>query len=60
MVPCIVAGGAGHGCVPAGPLPRLVQRNTLIGPVYRPLSKVNMSLLHCAFEILVTKLPLDL
>ena len=33
MVPEIVAGGAGHGWIPAGPLPRFVQRNTEIPPL---------------------------
>ena len=33
MIPEIVVGGAGHGCVPACPLPRFVHRNTVIPPL---------------------------
>lgn len=33
MVPVTVAGPGGHGCVPAGPLPRFVQRTMLMPPV---------------------------
>ncbi len=29
----------GHACVPAGPFPRFVHRNTTIGPVFDLLSK---------------------
>src|SRR6187200_1478651 len=32
-VPLIVAGEAGHACVPAGPLPRFVHRKIEIPPV---------------------------
>jgi len=32
FVPEIVAGGGGHCCVPAGPFPRLVHKNTLMPP----------------------------
>ena len=33
IVPVIVAGVGGHPCVPAGPLPRFVHRNTVIPPL---------------------------
>jgi hypothetical protein len=39
MVPLMVPPAAGQACVPAGPLPRLVHRNTTMGPLFVRFSK---------------------